>query len=67
VRQYGVACRAATQPDVKKKTRRASEAKPEERAAFGEKQLTLSAAQLWFIDEFGVHLALSRRYARPAW
>jgi len=26
--------------------------------------LTLSAAQLWFIDEFGVHLALSRRYAR---
>lgn len=26
--------------------------------------MTLPAAQLWFIDEFGVHLALSRRYAR---
>lgn len=26
--------------------------------------MTLPAAQLWFLDEFGVHLALSRRFAR---
>ena len=26
--------------------------------------MTLPAARLWFIDEFGIHLALSRPYAR---
>lgn len=47
-----------------KKTKRAREAKPAERAAFREKQATLPVQRLWFIDEFGAHLALSRTYAR---
>lgn len=47
-----------------KKSRRAREANPEERAAFGEKQMTLPAPRLWFVDEFGVHLAMSRANAR---
>ncbi|MDQ3253981.1 MAG: IS630 family transposase [Acidobacteriota bacterium] len=50
--------------DAQKKSRRAREASPEERAAFGEKQLTLPSTQLWFLDEFGVHLAMSRANAR---
>jgi len=47
-----------------KKTRRAREANPQERAAFVEKQLTLPVERLWFIDEFGIHLAMSPTYAR---
>lgn len=49
---------------IKKKTRRAGEADPEERALFQNTQGELPAGQLWFIDEYGVHLAMSRRYAR---
>jgi transposase len=47
-----------------KKTKRAREASAAERAAFAAKQATLPVARLWFIDEFGAHLALSRTYAR---
>jgi len=43
-----------------KKSRLAREASPEERAAFGEKQMILPAARLWSLDAFGVHLAISR-------
>jgi transposase len=50
--------------DPEKKSRRAREASAEQRAAFGEKQLKLPALQLWFLDEFGIHLAMSRAYAR---
>ena len=49
---------------VKKKTCRAGEADPKERALFQNTQRELPAKQLWFIDEYGVHLAMSRRYAR---
>ncbi|QQS45452.1 MAG: IS630 family transposase [Acidobacteriota bacterium] len=47
-----------------KKSRRAREANPEERAAFGKKQMTLPARRLWFLDEFGIHLAMARANAR---
>jgi len=47
-----------------KKTRRAKEADPEERTAFIEKQPSLPAARIWFLDEFGIHLNMTRRYAR---
>ncbi len=50
----------------KKKSRRAREASPEERAAFGEKQTTFPVECCWFLDEFGVHLAMSRDHAGPA-
>lgn len=46
-----------------KKTRRASEADPIERASFRRKQRKFSTVRLWVIDEFGIHLALSRIYA----
>lgn len=49
---------------VKKKTCRAGEANPEERATFQKSQKALPSKRLWFIDEYGVHLAMSRRYAR---
>jgi len=42
----------------------AREASPEERAAFGEKQMILPVARLWSLDAFGVHLAISRAKAR---
>src|SRR5262249_31661472 len=55
---------AADRLQVKKKTRRAREANRLERAAFGQQQLNLPVRQLWVIDEFGIHLAMSRAYAR---
>ena len=62
--QYNLACPGTDKDHIKKKARRAQEASQEERAAFREKQLTLPARRLWFIDEFGIHLALSRFRAR---
>ena len=42
----------------------AQEADPVERAAFQKKQRRLDVRRLIFIDEFGIHRALSRVYAR---
>src|SRR5436189_5270904 len=49
---------------LKKKTRLAQEADPVERAAFQKKQRRLDVRRLIFIDEFGIHRAMSRVYAR---
>jgi len=49
---------------LKKKTRLAQEADPVERAAFQQKQRRLDVRRLIFIDEFGIHRAMSRVYAR---
>lgn len=42
----------------------AQEADPVERAAFQKKQRRLDARRLIFVDEFGIHRAMSRVYAR---
>lgn len=42
----------------------AQEADPVERAAFQQKQRRLDARRLIFVDEFGIHRAMSRVYAR---
>jgi transposase len=47
-----------------KKSPLASQADPKERAAFQEKQKTLAREDLIFVDEFGIHLAMTRTYAR---
>jgi transposase len=49
---------------LSKKTKRASEADPEERAAFIEKQMTFPIERVWFLDEFGSHLAMTPTRAR---
>lgn len=50
--------------NTEKKTKRASEADRKKRAAFQQKQPSLPAKRLIFIDEYGVHLAMSRSQAR---
>jgi transposase len=50
--------------DVKKKTKRASEADPVARAEFREIQEYLPIESLLFLDEFGSHLAMTRTRAR---
>lgn len=49
---------------LKKKAKRASEADPVARAEFHEIQTHLPIEKLWFIDEFGAHLAMTRTRAR---
>jgi hypothetical protein len=49
---------------LKKKTRRAAEADPEERAEFREIQEILPIESLIFLDEFGSNLAMTRLRAR---
>ncbi len=49
---------------VKKKTRRAQEADPKAREEFKRKQPKLPTSRIFFIDEFGIHLNMTRRYAR---
>ena len=48
----------------KKKTKVAKEADPEERAQFQNQQNKLPVERLVFIDEFGIHLAMTRNCAR---
>src|SRR5262245_55750958 len=48
----------------RKKSPLASQADPQERAAFQEKQKTLAREDLIFVDEFGIHLAMTRPHAR---
>lgn len=50
--------------NISKKSCQAQEADKEERAAFREKQLTLPTIRTWFMDEFGIHLGLSRSRVR---
>jgi len=49
---------------LSKKTKRALEADPKKRAAFIEKQMTFPIERVWFIDEFGSHLAMTPTRAR---
>src|SRR5262249_44758514 len=49
---------------LKKKTRLAQEADPMERAAFRKKQRRPHVGRLIFVDEFGIHRAMSRIDAR---
>jgi transposase len=49
---------------AKKKSKRAAQANPQARAAFQERQPTLEGDDLIFLDEFGIHLAMTRTYAR---
>lgn len=49
---------------LKKKSKRASEADQKERAAFKKRQPSLPAERFVLIDEYGVHLAMSRSHAR---
>lgn len=55
---------ASTRLAVKKKSKRASEADPEERAAFQEKQVRREIERLIFMDEFAINLAMTRTRAR---
>ena len=48
---------------AQKKSRRAGSL-PARAAAFAKRQMTLSALRLWLLDEFGIHLAMSRANAR---
>ena len=47
-----------------KKTIRASEADPAERAKFGKKQKRLAAEKLVFVDEFSINIGMTRTHAR---
>src|SRR5262245_53815516 len=58
----GAGWRGSSSP--KKKTRLAQEADPLERAAFRKKQRRLNVWRLIFVDEFGIHRAMSRIDAR---
>jgi transposase len=49
---------------AQKKATLASQADPQERAAFREEQKTLVKEDLIFLDEFGLNLAMTRTYAR---
>jgi transposase len=55
---------SAVHVTVKKKTRIAAEADPEERAAFQAEQPLLPTPRLRFLDEFSINLAMTRPHAR---
>lgn len=49
---------------AKKKSKRAAQADPQERAAFQEQQQTLAMEDLSFLGAFGIHLPRTRTHAR---
>jgi hypothetical protein len=50
--------------DAKKKSKRATQANAQTRAAFQDQQAELACEELIFLDEFGINLTMTRTYAR---
>jgi hypothetical protein len=63
-RSNGLSRAAGARLIWKKKTIRAAEADPVERAKFAKEQQTLPVEKLVFVDEFGADIAMTPAYAR---